>query len=130
MAESQGRIVSVNISSGGIPKRAVEIARAIATGLEGDAHNHEKHNTPMQAISLIDIEDLDDLGREGFQVFPGATGENLTVRDLDVGHLQVGDRLQFSGGVLIELTKVRQPCYVLDSINAQLKTAIKNRCGF
>jgi MOSC domain-containing protein YiiM len=99
------------------------------TGLAGDAHNHEKHNTPLQAICIIDVEDLDDLRREGFAVGPGATGENLTVRGLNVDALEPGDRLRFSGGVELELTKKRKPCYVLDAIDPRLKDAIAGRCG-
>lgn len=126
----QAIVISINSSDGGIPKTPVRSARVLAGGLEHDAHDHDKHNTPLQAISLIDVEDLDDLRKEGFDVFPGATGENITVRGLSVDELHVGDRLRFSGGVEIELTKVRQPCFVLDAIDAKLKKAIMGRCGF
>jgi MOSC domain-containing protein YiiM len=123
-------VISVNISEGGIPKlpqAAVDVATA---GLAGDAHDHEKHNTPLQAVSLIDLEDLEDLRAEGFPVGPGATGENITLRGLDVDGLAVGDRLAFDGGLELELTKRRKPCYVLDAIDPQLKVAIAGRCGF
>ncbi|MCA9291425.1 MAG: MOSC domain-containing protein, partial [Phycisphaerales bacterium] len=78
----------------------------------------------------IDLDDLDDLRAEGFDVFPGATGENVTARDLDVDRLAVGDRLHFSGGLVVELTKVRRPCYVLDAISPDLKKAVVGRLGF
>jgi MOSC domain-containing protein YiiM len=125
------RIVSINISSGGIPKRPVSRAQVTLAGLAGDAHNHDKHNTPVQAISIIDEEDLDDLHAEGFDVYAGASGENITVRGLNVDALAVGDRLRFSsGGVEVELTKPRKPCYVLDAIDPRLKDAIAGRCGY
>ncbi len=127
---SAPRVISVNRSSGGIPKRPIERGQVTEAGLLGDAHDHEKHRTPLQAISVIDMEDLEDLEAEGFDVFPGATGENLTVRGLSVDELAVGDRLELSGGTLLELSKRRQPCYVLDAIDPRLKTAIRNRCGF
>jgi MOSC domain-containing protein YiiM len=123
-------VISVNMSSGGIPKLPVESAQIARSGLLGDAHNHAKHNTLLQAVSIIDVEDLDDLCREGFDVYSGATGENLTARDLNVDALSVGDRLAFAGGVEVELTRARQPCFVLDSIDPQLKKAILGRCGF
>lgn len=123
-------VVSVNISGGGIPKLPVPAATVEPAGLVGDAHDHEKHNTPVQAVSIIDLEDLDNLRAEGFDVAPGATGENITVRGLDVDALEVGDRLHFSGGVAVELSKRRKPCYVLDAIDPELKVAISGRCGF
>jgi MOSC domain-containing protein YiiM len=123
-------VVAVNISEGGIPKLPVKMGCVLSAGLANDQHNHQKHNTPLQAISLLDEEDLDDLRQEGFDVFPGATGENITVRGLDVDELQIGDRLRFAGGVELELTKKRKPCYVLDSIDQRLKHAIVDRCGF
>ncbi len=123
-------VESLNVSSGGIPKRGVARALVAAGGLVGDAHDHEKHNTPLQAVSIIDAEDLDDLRGEGFDVFAGATGENVTVRGLQVDAMSIGDRLRFGGGVEIELTKKRQPCMVLDQIDPELKKAILGRCGF
>ena len=36
----------------------------------------------------------------------------------------------FSDGVILELTKIRKPCYVLDAIDPRLKEVIIGRCGF
>lgn len=129
MNQSQPTVVSVNISSGGIPKRPIEVGEVTIDGLVGDAHDHDKHTTPLQAICLIDLEDLDDLRAEGFDVYPGATGENLTVRGLQSDELEIGDRLRFSGGLELQITKLRKPCFVLDAIDPELKTTIKGRCG-
>ena len=122
-------VISVNTSAGGIPKTPINAGDLTTAGLRGDGHNHAKHCTPMSAVSILDVEDLDDLKREGFNVFPGAMGENLTVRDLRVDELAVGDRLIFAGGVEIEITKHRKPCYVLDAISPDLKRVIVGRCG-
>jgi MOSC domain-containing protein YiiM len=129
MSDTRPTIVSVNISPGGIPKRPIDAGQVSRDGIAGDGHDHEKHNTPIQAICLIDAEDLDDLRAEGFDVGPGALGENLTVRDLDVDALGAGDRLRLSGGVELEYTKHRKPCYVLDPISPRLKEAVDGRCG-
>lgn len=130
MQSEQARVVSINISPGGIPKLPHEAVKVGVNGLEFDGHHHTKHNTPLQAISIIDEEDLENLKREGFDVFPGATGENITAHGLSVDDLQVGDRLRFAGGVELELTKKRKPCYVLDSIHPELKQTIVDRCGY
>ncbi len=122
-------VVSVNISPGGIPKTPISTGNVALGGLHDDGHHHAKHRTPLSAVSICDVEDLDDLRREGFDVFPGAIGENLTVQHLDADALMVGDRLVFSGGVEIEITKHRQPCYVLDAISPDLKRVVVGRCG-
>lgn len=124
------RVVSINISKGGIPKNPVGTVFIRTGGLEGDGHNHDKHYRPMQAVSLQDLERLNELRAEGYELYPGATGENVTVANLDVNALPLGTRLEFDGGVVIELSKVRTPCYVLDSIDPKLKEDIVGRCGF
>lgn len=123
------RIVSINISKGGIPKLSVESARINFSGLEGDGHNHAKHNDPIQAVCLQDVEQLAELKSKGYRLFPGATGENLTVRHLRVNSLPLGTILQFSGGVVLEISKVRKPCYVMDAIHPHLKTDAMGRHG-
>ena len=129
MNESNAIVLSVNISDGGIPKLPIEVGEVIVDGLVGDAHDHEKHSSPNQAICIIDQEDLDDLASEGYDLSPGATGENLTVQGLNADELNIGDRLRFSGGLELEITKMRKPCFVLDAIDPKLKQTIKGRCG-
>lgn len=128
--QALAEVLAVNISSGGIPKLPIEVGHVTTDGLVGDGHNHDKHITPMQALCLIDVEDLDDLRADGFDVGPGATGENITCRGLSIDEMEIGDRLRFSGGVTVELTKRRKPCYVLDAISPELQDAIRGRCGF
>jgi len=130
VAQQEPKITSINISPGGIPKRPMDSVVVTQFGLAGDGHNHEKHNNPIQAVCLQDVELLEGLCREGFSLSCGTIGENLTVSHLDVQHLSVGTILEFSGGVVLELTKERKPCYVLDSIDPRLKEVIVGRCGF
>lgn len=119
----------MNISSGGIPKNPLDVADVRVPGIVGDGHNHEKHNTPKQALCLFDVEGIEELKREGYPIYPGAIGENVTIDGMDVDDLQIGDRVRFSGGVEIEITKRRKPCYVLDAIDETLKKALIDRCG-
>jgi MOSC domain-containing protein YiiM len=123
-------VVSINISRGGIPKLQVDSAYAASFGLKGDGHNHEKHKSPLQAVCLQDLEFIEELRYEGFPLTCGTIGENLTVHNLHVQKLPAGTILEFCGGVVLELTKPRKPCYVLDSIDPRLKSAIAGRCGF
>ena len=123
-------VVAVSTSPGGIPKQNLERVAVTVEGLSGDGHDHAKHCSPDQAVCLFDEEDLHDLVGEGYDVSPGAIGENVLVRGLEVDDLGIGDRLLFSGGVEIELTKRRQPCFVLDTISPELKRVLRDRCGF
>ncbi len=79
---------------------------------------------------IQDVELLDEFKSEGYEVAPGVMGENITVRDLHVQKLKPGDRLRFENGPVIELTEPRTPCFVLDAVHPELKTAVVGRCGF
>ena len=127
--EQVPRVVSINISKGGIPKQPIDAAGVTLAGLEGDGHNHAKHYRPEQAVSIQDIEKLEELKREGYCLECGTTGENINVADLNINTLPVGTILIFSGGVELEISKVRNPCYVLDAIHPNLKEDIIGRCG-
>ncbi|OGX31047.1 MAG: hypothetical protein A2787_01235 [Omnitrophica WOR_2 bacterium RIFCSPHIGHO2_01_FULL_48_9] len=122
-------VLSINISKGGIPKLPVDSIQVTSSGLAGDGHNHEKHQTPLQAVSLQDMEELTRLCEEGFSLSAGTTGENLTVRNLNVNRLPIGTILEFTSGIILEVTKIRKPCYVLDAIDPKLKEVIVGRCG-
>ena len=123
------QVISINISKGGIPKLPVDSIRILFKGLAGDGHNHEKHNNPLQAVCLQDFEKIDELNQHGYSLLPGMTGENLTVRNLNINCLPLGTTLKFSGGVAMEISKVRKPCYVMDAIHLKLKEDALDRHG-
>jgi MOSC domain-containing protein YiiM len=107
-----GRIVQLSVSSGGVPKHAVEIARVTTLGLEGDAHrDREHHGGPERAVCLFAMEAIRDLQGEGHPLVPGALGENVTVEGLDWSAVQPGARLQLGDEVLLEITRYTTPCF-------------------
>lgn len=109
----QGRVIQVNVSPGGVPKRPLLEGRLSVDGFEGDSWRHPKfHGGPMQAVLLVSMEILDTLKAMGFRVFAGALGENLTIEGLRFEDLRLGDRLR-AGDARIEITKVRTPCDTL-----------------
>ncbi len=124
------QVIAINISRGGIPKLPIQFVHINGDGLKGDGHQHEKHNNPLQAVCLWDLELLEDLQQEGFPLTCGTIGENLTVCHLNIQKLMPGTILEFSTGVVLELTRERKPCYVLDSIDIRLKEVIVGRCGY
>jgi MOSC domain-containing protein YiiM len=125
-----GTIVAVCVSPGGVPKKPVQRARVDATGIAGDGRAHAKHDKPGRAVSLLDEEVLSQLCAEGYRLVNGSMGENLTVRGLRVQELSPGTRLETAGGVVLELSEPRKPCFVLDAIDPRLKDAVINRCGY
>jgi molybdopterin adenylyltransferase len=123
-------IIGISISKGGIPKLPREEAVITTAGLLGDGHNHAKHYALNQAVSLQDVELLEEVSAQyGIALSCGTIGENLTVRGLHVQRMSLGTQLMFEGGVVLELTKVRTPCYVLDALDPRLKEWILGRCG-
>ena len=120
----RGVIEQINISGGGVPKRAILHAVVNKLGVEGDTQAHPQyHGGPRQALLLVTAEGLDELKTAGFRVYPGALGENLTIRGLDRRQMRIGQQYR-AGGVLLELTKMRQPCSALDPYGGGIQKAI------
>ena len=118
---SNAHVISINISNGGVPKLPVESVYISDKGLAGDEHNHEKHYRLTQAVCIQDMEQLQALCQKGYDLKPGTAGENLTVQGLNVNSQPVGTILEFAGGVVLEITRTRPTCYIMDQIHPQLK---------
>lgn len=120
----RGTIVQLSISNGGVPKYAIQEAIVTPLGLEGDRHNHpEFHGGPNQALLLVSAENLESLRNDGWPLFPGALGENLTTQGVDFKQIRKGQRLR-AGEAIIEITKPRQPCHQLDPYGKGIQEAI------
>jgi MOSC domain-containing protein YiiM len=126
---AEPRVVAVSISPGGIPKLPQELGSVTINGLVGDGRNHTKHIRPDRALSLWDLEIIQQLAKAGFSLSPGAAGENLTVAGLGVQQMAPGTLLQI-GHVIARLEQPRKPCYVLDAIHPRLKDVVVGRCGY
>jgi MOSC domain-containing protein YiiM len=108
------RVLQISISKGGVPKTAIECASVGQLGIAGDEHARpEFHGGPRQALLLIASEVIETLQREGWPVFYGALGENITTVGIDHRSWRPGMRYRI-GEVTIELTKHRQPCATLN----------------
>jgi MOSC domain-containing protein YiiM len=119
-----GTIVQINVSPGGIPKRPVAKAEVTPEGIRGDCWAHPQiHGGPKQALLLITSEGIQELIAQGYPLYAGALGENLTVAGLDRREMRIGQRYR-AGEVLIELTKIRSPCATLDVFGPAIKQAV------
>lgn len=107
--ERVSEVVSVNISEGtGEPKRDVGRRKVVAGfGLEGDAHGGDWH----RQVSLLAEESIDKMRVKGLEVGPGAFGENMTTRGIELPSLPVGKRLKVGDQVVLEITQIGKVCH-------------------
>jgi MOSC domain-containing protein YiiM len=105
------RIFQLAISAGGVPKHGIHEVRVGPLGLEGDVHTNTKHHGgPDRAVSLFSVELIQKLQAEGHPIFPGSTGENVTISGLAWAELRAGTRLSLGEQVVVELTRPADPC--------------------
>jgi MOSC domain-containing protein YiiM len=120
----KGSLLQINVSPGGIPKRPIPEAIVTPEGIRGDRWSHPGiHGGPNQALLVITSEGIDELIAQGYPLFPGALGENLTTLGLDRRQLRPGQRYRI-GEVFIELTKRRAPCITLNVYGSGIQSAI------
>jgi MOSC domain-containing protein YiiM len=120
-----GSILQINISSGGVPKRAVAEALVTTLGVEGDGHAHpELHGGPDRAVLLITAEGIEELAALGFPLTYGSLGENLTTQGIGRRHWRVGQRWRIGSDAVIEITKRRAPCQALNVYGPGIQAAI------
>ena len=109
-----GTIVQINISPGGIPKRPIPEAEVTVDGIRGDGWAHPNiHGGAVRALLLITAEGIEELIAQGYPLFYGALGENLTIQGIDRRQMRTGQRYR-AGEVFLELTRPRGPCTTLD----------------
>lgn len=109
-AATSGRIESVNVSGGGVPKvfrPEVWIAR---NGVYGDAQADRRlHGGPERAVCIYSLEVIRALQAEGHPVGVGTTGENLTVSGVDWKLVAPGTVWR-AGDALLEVASYTAPC--------------------
>lgn len=111
-------------------------------GVEGDAHSgaQVKHRSRvakdptqpnLRQVLLFPTELLDDLATRGFDVAPGALGENVTTTGLDIFDLPTGTVLRLGADAMIVLTGLRNPCGQInglqDGLLGELRTEVDGR---
>jgi MOSC domain-containing protein YiiM len=106
-----GRIFQLSRSDGGVPKLSVLEAEVGELGLAGDRQTHTKiHGGPNRALCLYSLELIEKLQAEGHPIYPGSTGENVTISGLDWAALSAGTRIALGDQVIVELTWTSEPC--------------------
>lgn len=114
---------------------AGEIALRTGLGVEGDAHagatvRHRSRvakdptQPNLRQVHLIHHELIDGLIARAFAVYPGAMGENVTTRGIDLLALPRNTLLTFPSGAAIEVTGLRNPCLQLNRFQTGLMAAV------
>lgn len=109
-------------------------------GVEGDAHcgafdQHVHLGKPdappnLRQLHLFPGELMDAMRTRGFALTPGAIGENVVTRGLDLLSLPLDTVLQFPSGAQARLTGRRTPCRLVDRLGKGLMKALSGDAGW
>lgn len=121
-------------------KASVESVTLVAgLGVAGDAHSgaQVKHRSRvakdptqpnLRQVLLFPTELLDELATRGFDVAPGALGENISTTGIDIFDLPTGTVLRLGDDAMIVLTGLRNPCGqingLLDGLLGELRLKV------
>jgi len=107
----RGVVLQVSISDGGVPKLPVASVGLTFDGLVGDVQRDRKHHGgPDRAVCVFAAEVIDRLGEDGHSLFPGAAGENVTVRGIDWTRVVPGSTWRIGESAVIQVTGYAAPC--------------------
>ncbi len=107
---AEGVVTQLNAGTGGVPKAAIDDVEVGFGGVTGDVQkSRQHHGRPWQALCIWSADVIDAFNAQGHQLFPGAAGENVTVRGLHWPDVRPGVRLQL-GEVLCEVSAYAFPC--------------------
>lgn len=107
-------------------------------GVEGDAHagetvqhrsriKRDRAQPNLRQVHLLHEELLEELRDAGFTLKPGAIGENITTRGIDLLALPRGTLLRLGSEAVVEITGLRNPCVQIDRFQAGLMAAVIER---
>jgi MOSC domain-containing protein YiiM len=81
----------------------------------------------LRQVHLLEHELLDELQRLGFDLKPGALGENITTRNLPLLELKAGSLLQVGTDAILRVTGLRTPCVKIGRLGKSLQAAVTMR---
>ena len=135
-----GTVVAVSLSRrhSFTKPNALSIRLIEGLGVESDAHAGVtvKHRSRvaqdpsqpnLRQVHLIAEELLAELRARGFNVFPGAMGENVTTRGISLLDLPQGTQLHLGATAAVEVTGLRNPCRQLNTYQPGLMDAVLGR---
>ena len=140
MTQSPATVIAVSRGSRHGPGKANQPSIRLIAGLgvEDDVHagvtvRHRSRvardptQPNLRQVHLIHAELFDELAVGGFHITPGAMGENITTRDVDLLGLPAGALLRLGAEAVVEVTGLRNPCTQLDGMQPGLMQACLGR---
>ena len=140
MSALPGSVIAVSRGKRHGPGKLNQLAIRLVAGLgvEGDVHAGVtvKHRSRvardptqpnLRQVHLIHVELFDELAPAGFTLMPGAMGENITTRDVDLLGLPAGALLCLGDSAVVQVTGLRNPCTQLDDLQPGLMQACLGR---
>lgn len=137
---SPGVVVAVSLSALHEFGKPVQqsIRLLLGLGVEGDAHlgvtvQHRSRvakdptQPNLRQVHLVHAELHDELRAGGFQIVPGAIGENITTRGIDLLALPRRARLHIGSSAVVGVTGLRNPCGQLNDYQPGLMAAVLGR---
>lgn len=137
---SPGVVAAVSLSAVHQFSKPVQksIRLLVGLGVEGDAHlgvtvQHRSRvvkdptRPNLRQVHLVHEELHDELRAGGFQVAPGAIGENVTTRGIDLLALPRGALLHIGSTSVVSVTGLRDPCRQLNNYQPGLMAAVLGR---
>lgn len=137
---SSASVIAVSASSShSFSKNNLMSVRLIAgIGVAGDAHagatvKHrsrvakDSHQPNLRQVHLMHAELHDELRDRGFKVSPGAIGENITTRGIDLLSLPTNTNLYIGDEAVLRVTGLRNPCIQIERFQKGLMEAVLDR---
>ncbi|MCL4246732.1 MAG: MOSC domain-containing protein [Anaerolineae bacterium] len=94
-------------------------------GIDGD----RKGGHPDRQLNIMCLETLESLRSEGFRTDPGAMGEQIIVKGLELVDLLPGTIVQFGATARIEVIKPRTGCERFERIQGLSPALAQKRMG-
>jgi len=112
-------------------KPAVQVLRIEISGVAGDYNHYRtiaKGSDPDRAVTIVTLDALTALQRQGYNILPGDLGENITLAAPDA-LMATGTRFSF-GTLILELVEPTTPCQNLEHIACVVALSDRQRRAF
>jgi MOSC domain-containing protein YiiM len=103
-----------------------EAALVADYGIAGDRKAGRQQARQLNILSLEWLESLQPLG---YRTEPGAFGEQIILKGVQLEQMQPGDRLRLGAEALVEITMPRNGCIRLEAAQGKSNDAFNGRVG-